>query len=889
MADDINRKITVDVEVNTDGQQQINQYKAAFDNLRNSISNLSNPVATLSNSISSFDKDVAKLTGSIDKLTDKNKKFSESGGKFKDTVKNVSETFDTFCGAIEIVKKSVSSLEGAISGGLTVLITWGPELLKFIGALFKGKDAIDQTKMSMDTMNRALESSDYSNAIQQINDLKINIGLAKKGFLDKKQVLLQYNDTVGKTMGAAANLNMVESKIIKNGDAYIKMTLLKASAQLALEDAAKKAYEVEQDRLKSDNETLSFIDKAEVYIKDGALAGGIGLMNAIGQAPADLAVEATKKRKEEIDETSKQKDALLSIARKFKTEEAAIAREAGFDIFSGQITKKAGTENSNVDGGRAEALNEAEKMLKDSLTRQLQTTYESYGRETTALNDHYQDELSRLNKLLADKKIALGEYQKVTAQLESEYHEKLTAIASKYNQEDKDRIQQAQNELAELTIKGMREGTTKQVAELQQQQTEKNQELEKLDAESIDRVTKLNTEISAVRSKDPNADITELQKQLDAEYQIMAINCKKEETLEKQTADAIKKIKAVEGHNKSIQNDQDAVDAAKDPGAKQTAEKKLITDKYQFEIEQAQGNATQIKEIQNKLDKEILTLDTRATEEKNQKSKKAAEDLAKFEQEQEKKIADAGFKIISDSIKQASEAKIAGLEKDKDAELNNNSLTSAQKLAIEQKYKQQEAQVKVKAFKQEQEASIAQAIINGALAITKGTSQTGVLASLFVPAIIADTAIQVATIAAQKPPAYAKGGLHYTSDGRGGVLPGYSRSDNTNAYLRSGEGIVVSEAMQVPWARNLVSAINVGFGGRDFSVINPGRGYVVGGIFTDGGDANRYYNQPVHDQKNLANSIAYQMINNFPPVYVDVKDINNQQNILAQTINRVNL
>jgi hypothetical protein len=47
-------------------------------------------------------------------------------------------------------------------------------------------------------------------------------------------------------------------------------------------------------------------------------------------------------------------------------------------------------------------------------------------------------------------------------------------------------------------------------------------------------------------------------------------------------------------------------------------------------------------------------------------------------------------------------------------------------------------------------------------------------------------------------------------------------------------------------------------------------------------------NQPMNDNKNLANTIAYQMINNFPPVYVDVKDVNNQQNILAQTINRVN-
>jgi hypothetical protein len=95
--------------------------------------------------------------------------------------------------------------------------------------------------------------------------------------------------------------------------------------------------------------------------------------------------------------------------------------------------------------------------------------------------------------------------------------------------------------------------------------------------------------------------------------------------------------------------------------------------------------------------------------------------------------------------------------------------------------------------------------------------------------------------------------------------------------------------MRDPWARNLVSAINVGFGGRDFATSTTGRGFAVGGIFTDGGDANRYYNAPANDQKNLSNSIAYQMINNFPPVYVDVKDINNQQNILAQTINRVNL
>ncbi|HEY0246218.1 MAG TPA: hypothetical protein VGC01_11690, partial [Mucilaginibacter sp.] len=269
--------------------------------------------------------------------------------------------------------------------------------------------------------------------------------------------------------------------------------------------------------------------------------------------------------------------------------------------------------------------------------------------------------------------------------------------------------------------------------------------------------------------------------------------------------------------------------------------------------------------------------------------KTAIQQVEDYAKQSGAKMATDALNTLSNSIKQQSAAKIAALEKDKAAELSNTSLTSAQKLALQQKYQQKENAIKTKAFKEEQELSIVQAIINGAQAVTKVSAQTGILAPLSIGVVIAETAAQVAKIASQKPPAYAKGGLHYSSDGRGGVLAGYSRTDNTNAYLRSGEGIVVSEAMRIPWARNLVSAINVGFGGRDFSIANPGRGYAIGGIFTDGGDANRYYNQPVNDQKNLANTIAYQMINNFPPVYVDVKDVNNQQNILAQTINRVNL
>ncbi len=256
------------------------------------------------------------------------------------------------------------------------------------------------------------------------------------------------------------------------------------------------------------------------------------------------------------------------------------------------------------------------------------------------------------------------------------------------------------------------------------------------------------------------------------------------------------------------------------------------------------------------------------------------------------KTTDSIFTIVTKGIEEQSDARVRGLEADRKVIDNDTSRSAADKKTHDNEIYKQEYQIKLKAFKNEQKVNIAQAIMNGAIALTKAEAELGPIAgTLALGAIVAQTAAQIATIERQQPPqnqAMAKGG-YFRSDGKGAVLPGYSRTDNTNAYLRSGEAVVVSEAMRDPWARNLVSAINVAFGGRDFSVPNLAKGYAVGGIFTDGGNANRYYNQPVNDQKNLANTVAYQMINNFPPVYVDVKDVNNQQNILAQTVNRVNL
>jgi len=119
------------------------------------------------------------------------------------------------------------------------------------------------------------------------------------------------------------------------------------------------------------------------------------------------------------------------------------------------------------------------------------------------------------------------------------------------------------------------------------------------------------------------------------------------------------------------------------------------------------------------------------------------------------------------------------------------------------------------------------------------------------------------------PKGFAEGG-QFVSDGKGSVLPGYSKHDNINARLRSGEGVVVSEAMKDPTARNAISAINVAYGGRDFSVPNYTGGFATGGIAQGG------YVTSLSDSVNQSNDISNAIVRGLlqaPPAIVDVRQI----------------
>ncbi|HVW14927.1 MAG TPA: hypothetical protein VHB54_13920 [Mucilaginibacter sp.] len=762
MADDINKKISIDVQVSSDGQQQVDNYKKAFDDLRDSVGNLGKPIADLSNNIRSFDKDINKLTETVSKLNSRNQDFVSTGDKVLNKLKDLYSSYSTLKDIITDTELASDGWAGAIAAGVLALIQFAPKIADWISSLTEGNTRLTALAKAMKDYNIIMGA--VSQAQQQgNNDAQqelVHLNLLYKASQDRKASLQDRKRVIAelKNEYPAYFKNLSEEQIMtgKASKAYndLANSIIAASKARAAEEIMVK----NNIRQFGNNDTLKKLTPQLIeyskqlkqaqkdyddYTAHPPIGGGTVPVDTEEsndyQKLADLR-ELVKKTAKQIADL-KTDNSLLNGQNKALVD-SVIKDTENYGVTVLNVSKQAST-------AQVKAINTTTTTQQEALIKQLQASRSIYAQEALDENKRYNEQKQRLDKLLKDKEISLQQYNDEVKKLAADHNDAISDLIDKYVKDDK-------------------------------------------------------------------------------------------------TKDQSKELVAMSLGAKDIENKINEVNVVR------------------------------------------INRETKLQDDISEAAKKAAKERADFEKQTAQDVSKATFSIITKSIQQQSEARIKSLENEKNAELSNTSLTSAQRLAIQNKYKKQEDALKLKAFKEEQEASIAQAIINGALAITKAEAQTGVLGTFAIPAIIAQTAIQIATIAAQKPPAMAKGG-YFRSDGKGAVLPGYSRTDNTNAYLRSGEAVVVSEAMRDPWARNLVSAINVAYGGRDFSVPNLSRGYAVGGIFTDGGNANRYYNQPMNDNKNLANTIAYQMINNFPPVYVDVKDINNQQNILAQTINRVNL
>lgn len=218
------------------------------------------------------------------------------------------------------IAQSIFSWQTAILALVAAFVFLAPKIEEYVSNMFSSKKALDALKQSQERLNEALKSGEYQDAVKQVEELRINVELAKKGFLDKTKVVHQYNETIGLTTGKVKTLNEVEDFLIKNADAYVKMMLYKTAATLALNEAAKKVIE---------NQTE--IEKKETTGKFFS-----GIASKTEDEDARRALRAVQQNADNrVKVLEKQTDKELDIVRKFQKKAAEIAKNNDFDLFGG--------------------------------------------------------------------------------------------------------------------------------------------------------------------------------------------------------------------------------------------------------------------------------------------------------------------------------------------------------------------------------------------------------------------------------------------------------------------------------------------------------------------------------------------------------------------------
>ena len=142
------------------------------------------------------------------------------------------------------------------------------------------------------------------------------------------------------------------------------------------------------------------------------------------------------------------------------------------------------------------------------------------------------------------------------------------------------------------------------------------------------------------------------------------------------------------------------------------------------------------------------------------------------------------FTLTSQNIKATEDAEIESINRRTEKELQARGVTEVQKAKIEERAQKEIARAKQRAWKDQQQADIAQAVINGALAVTNALATVKPFPAAIIAAGLAglQTAAQVAIIKNTPTPKFAKGTMKVLGEGSG-------TSDNVPALLSHGESV----------------------------------------------------------------------------------------------------
>lgn len=399
-------------------------------------------------------------------------------------------------GALKIFASSIFSFGNVFAIAIGLFTIFSKEIFEFIKGTENATNALDEYKKetylvvdAQTSLNKAMASAQYQEAIKNVEQLKISLQLAKEGFVSKESVVKMYNDTLGETIGKVKTIDEVETELVNNGQKYIEMMLYKAAALLSLEEASKKYLQAEQRRRKGEQDIANDLKENESGDSPASFKKSWqSLKNTFKYGLGSDADNLRKETEAEVKGIKEQGDELKDISLEFQKDAQRIqATFRGNEIIKkGKLPKIAKTkkeidpeikelgenalkylreqqnkERDIMDGGAENAKIKYEKILAEKLkakqkadAEELELIRTNLEAQDKMLDDAEKDDEDRMRRKM-EKLHAIYEIQMGLSELALNVSD---AIAQK-DLQDLDNKEKKQQEYFEAEIKRIEESS----------------------------------------------------------------------------------------------------------------------------------------------------------------------------------------------------------------------------------------------------------------------------------------------------------------------------------------------------------------------------------------------------------------------------------------------
>jgi DNA repair exonuclease SbcCD ATPase subunit len=632
----------------------------------------------------------------------------------------------------------VGTSTGALKAFRIALAATGVGLLVVaIGALIanfdKLKAAIFGTSTTTDALKSTLESvrTGLASTIEETTKVGAAFELARAGVISKEEALLTYNETLGDAFGRTEDLVTAEAIYASKTQAYLKATALRTQAQALFAQSAVLAAEAAtasaEDQRDIVDKSIAFYNRAVGAIGDVATLGLLDFTEAaqeINNKQAQLANERVKNEK------NAQAEIITNLGISKLKEAEILENEAGIASETEQKINAQQAERTKAANDKAA---EAAKKAAEDRAAAAKKAAEDQAAARKKLEEL---ELQAFEATLTERQKISNEANKQVILLEETFRNAKFKAGSAAEIKALKELEAAKDDIIK--------NRNKALADLDKQELEKSlqRQLEavKVSASATLQEQKLSLETQLALELDAAEKLGKDKVEINKRYaeQIDAINKQIAEAEVNTQINTLQRLEIEQGSSLDRRIQLIEIEAAK--------RKKEATDNIKDENERA--SAIQLIEAQTQ---------AAIREERKKTTQETIDEALEIAQA----IGNA-FGSLADALKKQGDARIEFVQQaaaDELEAINNSAKTEREKQrqreALELRTSRKIAEEKTKQARLDKQLALFNAIINTAAAIMKAGGPFTPIGALTAIA----GAAQIATIAAQPIPKFAKGGL----------------------------------------------------------------------------------------------------------------------------------